>query len=858
MRRKLISQKFNFIYGEIDPTVESRADYEALQNHLREGKNVYATESGALFNRAGKRFLADLQTELGVSGPFALFSFNSTRNIKYLLVFYGGGFAPFDLESFDFIRLEDGSPLKISAPYLAKDLFDLKGIKRLRSKQSANVLYLAHEDYPFAQVKYYARETWTYNAVAFNNGPWKEFNTNKGRLIEASGVSGNITLTSAAENPAADLALQPYQLASGESVKSIVWTIGENEGPALENLPDLNVNAEMAVSYLLRANTDLQAQGNVSAQTVTAASNTVNYSGKAISCTIKVLNAQTLEETVFTMNSAFTQTGGQGLPFFTEDMQGQYIQLKYFDAATKGWSMDSEGYALNDVVKSGENYYKVTSGAGKAGYSQPKHTEGTVSDGRLMFKYLHSGFGRALITEYVSPYKVKALVIDYMPDKIKTYKWRLGLVDGVTYPNCVDFIDGRLAFSYNSAEGPCICLSQSDDYLNFSDFNYGIVDAECSIKMIIQSEFARINWIKRIGAALVAGTDNGLVRLYAPDDGVITNTNITAPFIATAAASAVLPADADGNIIYVSKDRQNLYLSQYNFQTNAYLKNDLLKLAKYQFKEKISDVFPLEHPYNALSIRMQSGAHRILFLDINEGTKGAFLNDTLGLALGDAVMNFDKDGDESGLAGVYGGRWLAFEEMRDVYDKTNSRPPLEFYSPLTVTPDGEEKYVKELTLPQKMFAPPAGRALTGVYGKYSFKISAAPGAKADISALKIPFDAALKAFAGVDIDVKAVLVPKYPGAEEKDGVNAVKNVFQVFNTQDFYYGEDENNMRALSEALPEKDSSFYCGELETSMPSASRMRALGREEKLLSNAPEIIIKNAGAKNFCLCGILTYE
>lgn len=859
MRRKLISQKFNFIYGEADPLIESRADYEFLQNHFREAKNVYATHSGALFNRAGKRFLADLQQELGVSGPFMAFSFNSTRNIKYLLIFYDGGFAPFDFDEFDFIRLGNGQPLKISAPYQKEDFFDAKGIKRLRSRQSANVLYLAHEDYPLAQVKYYGRETWTYNAVTFNNGPWKEFNINKGRLIAASGTGGNITLSSSSENPSAELALNPYQLGSGESVKSLVWKIGQNEGPALENLDDLNANAEMAVSYLVRANTDLQSQGAVGAQTITAAANQANYSGKEISCEITVYNAQTQEETAFTLNGVFTQSGGQGLPFFTQDMQGQYIQLKYFDVSTKGWSMDSDGYVLGDVVKSGENYYKVVSGSGRSGFQQPKHTEGVISDGRLMFKYLHSGFGRALITEYISPYQVKAQVIDYMPDGIKTYKWRLGLVDNLTYPNCVDFIDGRMAFSYNSAEGPCVCLSQSDDYLNFSDYNFGVINSESAVKMLIQSEFARINWIKRIGPALVAGTDSGLVRLYAPDDGVITAVNIAAPFIATAAASAVLPADEDGNIIYASKDRQTLYLSQYNFQTNSYLKNDLLKLVKYQFREKISDILPLKHPFDAFLIRMQNGKCRLLFLDINEGTKGCFENDALGLALSDAAVNFDEDGDECCFAAVSDGRYLSAECMRDVYDKTNLRPPLDMYVKAACAADEESKYLKQITAPEKMFPAQAGRALSAVYGPYSFKINAAPGQTADVSALKIPYDPQLNCFIGFEMECKAALMPKYPGAGEEDGACAVKNVFQIFNTQDFYYGENENAMHALSEELPaEHEGGFYSGEIETSMPCISRLRSLQTNDKLLRNAPEIIIKNAGAKNFCICGVLTYE
>lgn len=854
MRRNQIAQKYNFIYGELDPVAESRADYEQLHNHFRCAKNVYATQSGALFNRAGKRFLADLQTKLGVSGPFCVFSFNSTRDIKYLLVFYDGGFAPFDFEEYDFIYDNNNHIIKIAAPYRNYDFYNNKGIKQIRVKQSANVLYIAHEKYPFAQIKYYGRTTWTYNAVNFDNGPWKEFNNIKGYLIAASATTGAITLTSATENPSVNLTLQPRQLAQAESIESITWTIGTEQGPVISNPPDLNVNAEMAVRYLVQANTDLQTQGSTAQQTITAANNTENYSAKNITCEIILSSGESAERETITFGGSFTQSGGQGLAIFSEDMQGQYIQLKYLDTNTKGWSMDCDGYELNDLVKSGENYYKVVSGYGKSGYQQPKHTEGTVSDGRLMFKYLHSGLGRALITKYISAYQVQAQVLDYMPDGIKTYKWRFGLVDDLSYPNCIDFIDGRMALSYNSAEGPVILLSQSDDYLNFNDFNFGIVDSESAIKMIIQSEFARINWIKRIGPALIAGTDNGIVRLYAPDDGVITTTNVAAPFIATAAASAVLPIDADGNILYVSKDRTNMYLSQYNFQTNAYLKNDLLKLTKFQFNQRISDVCLLEYPFNAVSVRLTDGKNKLLFFDLNEGTKGVFENTVLDLPLNDIVMNYDLGGDEAVAVGIYDNRYLALEQHRNIYDTDNNPPPLDMFEQCQVAADNNNQFLQTITLPLSIFG--TGKLFI-VYGKNSFALSQyQTGQSIDVSGLKIPYKSNLKAYCGREITVKAVLMPKY--ADNNDGVNVAENIFQIFNTQNFMFGEKENKMLCFEELSGKAKDEFVSGEFPVSMPSVSHLRKTAKGNKVLCNAPELIIKNKDGANFCITGILSFE
>lgn len=866
MARIQIAQKFNFIYGEIDPIIESRADYAALPGHSRRTKNVYSTESGALFNRAGKRFLADLGAELGEVGPFCAFSFNSTKDIKYILVFFDRGFAPFDLEELDFVRDTKNDILKITTPYLAEDFFSPQKVKQICAKQSANVLYLAHEKYPFAQIRYFDRHTWTYNAISFNNGPWKEFNSNKGYLISAGGTKGGIILNSTTDNPSADLTLQPYQLGLNESITSLTWTINGVVGPMINNPADLNANAEMAVRYLLQANTDLQAAGSISTQTVTAVNNQINYSGQAISCEIVIHNSESGEDKTLNTAASFTTTGGEGLPIFETNMVGQFIQLQYLDTSTKSWSMDTEGYNTNDIVKSGENYYKVVSAGGKTGFQQPKHTEGVVSDGKLMFQYLHSGLGRAQITQYISPYRVQAQVLDYMPDGIKTYKYRFGLVDNITYPNSVDFIDARMTLGYNSAEGPVKVFSQPDDYLNFSDYIYGSVTSESAIKMIIQSEFARINWIKRIGPAVVAGTDNGIVRTYAPDDGVLTPSNIISPFISTAAASAILPIDIDGNLLYVSKDRINLYLAQYDFNSNSYIKNNLLKLVKYQFRRKISDICYLDYPFNAVSIRLQNGENKLLFLNLNEETKGVFANDMLDMELSDNIMNFNLDGDQAVAIGIYDNRYLVMEEYRNIYDTTGQQPPLDMYSEAAFTTDAEGKYLMTMTLPNKLFNDNLQSAIF-LYGARTLELSRsmrqalAPGAEIDISGLKIKRADGCKLQFGQPQDVAAVLIPKYEGQPNKDGVAVAENIFQIFNTQDFKYGQTEENLRAFSDNLPKEErraGNFYSGEFDREQDCVSNLRHTEQNTKVLTNAPEIIIKNNGANNFCICGILSFE
>lgn len=103
-------------------------------------------------------------------------------------------------------------------------------------------------------------------------------------------------------------------------------------------------------------------------------------------------------------------------PLFEADDVGRlfYVGLSEFDigvgAGTKQWE-PGKIYAINAQVQFGNNFY-IALNAATSGAIPPVHTSGVVSDGDtgVLWRYLHSGFGVAKVTQYVSPTEVKATV----------------------------------------------------------------------------------------------------------------------------------------------------------------------------------------------------------------------------------------------------------------------------------------------------------------------------------------------------------------------------------------------------------------------------------------------------------------
>lgn len=85
---------------------------------------------------------------------------------------------------------------QITTPYAVADLTDADGNFKLTFEQSGDVLYIMHGSYQTQKLSRFGALNWTIAAVAFENGPFKDTNSDNVTTVYASAETGTgITLT---------------------------------------------------------------------------------------------------------------------------------------------------------------------------------------------------------------------------------------------------------------------------------------------------------------------------------------------------------------------------------------------------------------------------------------------------------------------------------------------------------------------------------------------------------------------------------------------------------------------------------------------------------------------------------------
>lgn len=842
-----VTVKNKFSVGIVDPLIEAREDFEGLAHAFREAVNVETEPSGAFYPRRGDDVLADLEADLGVSGPFMLAKFELTNEISYQIVFFNKGFAVWSKNGW--IKKND-QILKVNTTYAAQDFFRADGGRNFKFTPSASVLYCACEKYPLAKITRVSETAWSFGEIQLKQGPWMSENTNKAAFISASGVTGTVTLKSTFKEPSVSLSVTPYTLADLESVTEARWTL-DGEVKAVSSNPGWReINMQRAVDILLLNCPDLTAEGDGFNQLIRVKNNPLTWAGKTLLLDVTVAKqAQDpqMESEIrhITVSGALTSTSSS-VPIFTDNMVGREVFLKYLDENTRAWSLqEDKAIKVGELFKSGENYYKALTSSSKTGTTKPIHTEGVVSDGQVMFQYIHSGYGVARILSVESATSATALVESYLPDGIVTNRWRLGLLDGITYPSSVGFWKGRLALLYNSAEGPKLLLSQPDDYENFADYNFGQVTSESAINLTINVDLSRQSWML-VKDELLIGTQGGVVRVYNPTSAALSCANISYEQITSDGAADTDPVLLGGYILYLTLDRKNLVLAVYDDNMAAFQTARISKLNAKDMSATVADMVWAGYPFNALFLRMKNGDLYRFSLDMAEQTRGLF-KDTQILPSSDISQGFDAAGEKKEFFSI-NGRYLLRRQKNGIYE--NPRPWHIYAWPLTRNLNADGTKITAIgplikNIPQRIF----------VNGKDNGPVTAwTDGNCADLAALHVAADDQLEI--RLDMQAKAVCVPFYgPELQTFDAGQITAVSFEVFRTEDFSFGENETRLQTFRQYAREFGAEEkLSGEVRVNWNGAAQRRGLNSKDKILTNAPEVRIESVPDKFFCIAGI----
>lgn len=173
----------------------------------------------------------------------------------------------------------------------------------------------------------------------------------------------------------------------------------------------------------------------------------------------------------------------------------------------------------------GNVYRSVSTGASlgdggwRYGSTPPTHTKGIEQDGPTVavqgtynegvrWEYLHSGYGVARITSYVSPTKVNITVVSRFPDQVvgagnAQYQWSFGAFGPGNFPGAVALFEERLFFAnklsvYGSRTG------------NFDSFRTGAKDDDGLEFLLAANEANQILWLTDADGFLAIGTMGGV------------------------------------------------------------------------------------------------------------------------------------------------------------------------------------------------------------------------------------------------------------------------------------------------------------------------------------------------------------
>lgn len=178
-----------FNAGELSPLMEGRIDFDKYQTGCYKLLNFVPTVQGPVRRRQGTRFVAETKNS-SQRAWLARFEFNVTQSFilefGHLYIRFYTNHGPV---------LSGGVPYEIASPYTAADLITAEGTFALSMVQSADVIYIAHRNYPPKKLSRFGNTNWTIADMDAKGGPFADQNKDDTITVYASAATGSVTLT---------------------------------------------------------------------------------------------------------------------------------------------------------------------------------------------------------------------------------------------------------------------------------------------------------------------------------------------------------------------------------------------------------------------------------------------------------------------------------------------------------------------------------------------------------------------------------------------------------------------------------------------------------------------------------------
>lgn len=275
-----------------------------------------------------------------------------------------------------------------------------------------------------------------------------------------------------------------------------------------------------------------------------------------------------------TANTAIFETGHIGSRF--------RVEAKDF-SAVKAWQEGIDGVTIGAQRRSEGRVYQALS-AGRTGFNQPVHDEGSEWDGDatgtdindkgpygILWQYLHDRFGIIKITARTSGTVVTGTVERAVPGSLATTAsslWAHGLFSAVEgWPEHVFLWRGRLWW----ISGFILAGSVAGDFRDFNEYGPdGSRDGDQAIRLRMDIT-DRVLWVRADRTQVMLGTARGeyAITVINPAEGV-TASNLAITRQRKHGSAPVWPIEADGEIFFVQRGGRKIRAAAYSFNDDRY------------------------------------------------------------------------------------------------------------------------------------------------------------------------------------------------------------------------------------------------------------------------------------------------
>lgn len=247
---------------------------------------------------------------------------------------------------------------------------------------------------------------------------------------------------------------------------------------------------------------------------------------------------------------------------------------------------------IGDIVRNGGNVYEAL---GSYSYDPddtaqryvPTHTEGDANDGRVTWRYLHSGYGWGRITSVAGDglscvvNTISRFPAETIGNSNKTRRWAFSEFSSVYgWPTGVDFFKERLTY----VRGRELFHSVVGDFASFKRRDAGQVTSETAIVLrLAANRLDKIRWIAPSRQLLIGSARGEAVVGEQTTQQVYSATNVQHTPQTEYGARMIRPLRVGESVLFVERAGHRVRDMRFDFSIDRYKAEDITVLSEHLF-----------------------------------------------------------------------------------------------------------------------------------------------------------------------------------------------------------------------------------------------------------------------------------